>query len=62
MPTYADYRAWVISTIAGWFEVTADTPSDLGKITSNGSWEFSGLSFILDFPIEVKPVARPRHV
>jgi hypothetical protein len=25
MPTYADFRGWVISTIAGWFPVTADT-------------------------------------
>jgi hypothetical protein len=25
MPTYADFRGWVISTIAGWFVVTADT-------------------------------------
>jgi hypothetical protein len=24
MPTYADYVGWVISTIAGRFEVTAD--------------------------------------
>jgi hypothetical protein len=26
MPTYADQGGWVISTIAGWFVVTADTP------------------------------------
>jgi hypothetical protein len=25
MPTYADFGGWVISTIAGWFVVTADT-------------------------------------
>jgi hypothetical protein len=25
MPTYADFGSWVISTIAGWFVVTADT-------------------------------------
>jgi hypothetical protein len=25
MPTYANCGGWVISTIAGWFEVTADT-------------------------------------
>jgi hypothetical protein len=25
MPTYADYGGWVISTIAGRFEVTPDT-------------------------------------
>jgi hypothetical protein len=24
MPTYAVYGGWVISIIAGWFEVTAD--------------------------------------
>jgi hypothetical protein len=24
MPTYADFGGWVISTIAGWFVVTAD--------------------------------------
>jgi hypothetical protein len=24
MPTYADFHGWVISTIAGWFVVTAD--------------------------------------
>jgi hypothetical protein len=27
MPTYADFGGWVISTIAGWFVVTADTAS-----------------------------------
>ena len=26
MPIYADFGGWVISTIAGWFVVTADTP------------------------------------
>jgi hypothetical protein len=25
MPTYAVYGGWVISIIAGWFEVTADS-------------------------------------
>ena len=25
MPTYIDYGGWVISTIAGWVDVTADT-------------------------------------
>ena len=25
MPGYADFGGWVISTIAGWFVVTADT-------------------------------------
>ena len=25
MPTYANFGGWVISTIAGWFVVTADT-------------------------------------
>src|ERR1700730_17737548 len=25
MPTYADFGGWVISTIAGWFVVTADS-------------------------------------
>ena len=29
MPTYADFGGWVISTIAGWFVVTADTLHDL---------------------------------
>jgi hypothetical protein len=30
MPTYADYGGWVISIIAGWVEVIADThPSAL---------------------------------
>ena len=29
MPTYADFGGWVISTIAGWFVVTADTRKGL---------------------------------
>jgi hypothetical protein len=28
MPTYATFGGWVISTIAGWFVVTADTLQD----------------------------------
>ena len=28
MPTYADYGGWVISIIAGWVEVIADTFAD----------------------------------
>jgi hypothetical protein len=31
MPTYAEFGGWVISTIAGWFGVTAD--SDLSGST-----------------------------
>jgi hypothetical protein len=29
MPTYADFGGWVISTLAGWLVVTADTKSNL---------------------------------
>ena len=29
MPTYADFGGWVISTIAGWIVVTADTQQGL---------------------------------
>jgi hypothetical protein len=32
MPTYAVYGGWIISIIAGWFEVTADT---VGFISSD---------------------------
>jgi hypothetical protein len=30
MPTYAEFGGWVISTIAGWFVVTADTSRGFG--------------------------------
>jgi hypothetical protein len=36
MPTYSDFGGWVISTIAGWFVVTAD------KITSKRRELYSG--------------------
>jgi hypothetical protein len=31
MPTYADFGEWVISTIAGWFVVTADTMKTIDR-------------------------------
>ncbi|MDX6460289.1 MAG: hypothetical protein QOE55_3986 [Acidobacteriaceae bacterium] len=42
MPTYAEFGGWVISTIAGWFVVTADMPELPMKFRgSNQIWTFA---------------------
>jgi hypothetical protein len=33
MPTYADFGGWVISTIAGWFVVTADSSFEANSVS-----------------------------
>jgi hypothetical protein len=35
MPTYADFGGWVISTIAGWFVVTAEIAGHADSRTTN---------------------------
>ena len=40
MPTYADFGGWVISTIAGWFVVTADTEAHTRR--HHGVWRGNG--------------------
>jgi hypothetical protein len=41
MPTYADFGGWVISTIAGWFVVTADKMLN-GKLRLQREFRLSG--------------------
>jgi nucleoside-diphosphate-sugar epimerase len=48
MPTYADFRGWVISTIAGWFPVTADKiPCKIKKFRSVHKFEATPLFILL---------------
>jgi hypothetical protein len=55
MPTYADFGGWVISTIAGWFVVTADSIQVQARL--------DGINRIIaDIPIQIDSSAFPEWI
>jgi hypothetical protein len=55
MPTYAVYGGWVISIIAGWFEVTADNEEDAVSLLKSNDQ-----TLLISFGIALGPASHGR--